>query len=118
MVIILIAVIGFIKFYDRPLNNFVFIGAMAFIVSGIFLTETHRKLESYKVTQYYLIHSRGIFSKKIKKIMIDSIVDIDQKQTFWQLLFDFGSVEVHVASGTNIIRIKDINSPGEFIDFL
>ncbi len=67
MMIILIAIIGFIKFYDLSLNNLAFTGAGVFIILRICITEIHRKFESYKITPHYLIDSKGIITKKTKK---------------------------------------------------
>lgn len=118
MIIILIAIIVFIKFYDSPLNNFVLIGVGIFIVLGIFFTELHRQIDSYKITSNYLMHSNGILSKETRKILIQSIVDIDLRQNFWQRLLNYGTIDIHSVSGANLIKVEKINKPNKFVDVL
>ncbi len=118
MMLILIVVIGFIKFYDLPLNNLVFSGAITFIILGICLTEIHRLINSYEITPNYLIHRHGIISRKTKKILIESIVDVDLKQNVPQRLLNYGSLDIHSASGANLIKVGDISNPAEFGDIL
>ena len=118
MMIIVAGLIIYIKVMDLPLNKNAFIGAISFIILGILITEIHRKRISYEVTPLYLIHNKGILSRKSKKILLESIVDIDLNQKLWQRLLGYGSVEVHAASGANIIKVKNINKPGRFVDIL
>lgn len=118
MMIIVAGLIVYIKVMDLPLNKNAFIGAVSFIVLGILITELHRKRISYEITLLYLIHNKGILSKKSKKILLESIVDIDLNQKLWQRLLGYGNVEVHAASGANIIKVKNINKPEKFVDIL
>ncbi len=118
MMIIVAGLIIYIKVMGLPLNKNAFIGAVSFIVLGILITEIHRKRVSYEITTLYLIDNKGILSKKSKKILLESIVDIDLNQKLWQRLLGYGSIHVHAASGANIIKLKNINKPERFVDAL
>ncbi len=118
MMIIVAGLIIYIKVMDLSLNKFALIGAVSFILLGILFTEIHRKRIFYQITPLYLIHNKGILSRKSKKILLESIVDIDLNQKLWQRLLGYGSIEVHAASGANIIKLKNINEPEKFVDLL
>ena len=118
MMIIVAGLIIYIKVMNLPLNKGALIGAVSFIGLGILFTEIHRKRISYEITPIYLIHNKGILSRKSKKILLESIVDIDLNQKLWQRLLGYGNIDVHAASGANIIKLKNINKPERFVDIL
>ncbi len=118
MMILVAGLIIYIKVMELPLNKFALMGAVLFIVLGILITEICRKRIGYEITPLYLVHLKGIVSRKSKKILLESIVDIDLNQNLWQRLLGYGNIEVHAASGANIIKLKNINKPEKFVDLL
>lgn len=118
MVLIVIAIVGYIRYNNLFLSESAFVFAIIFIISALFSTEIHRFMEFYRITTNYLECTVGLFSKKTKKILIESIVDIDLNQKVWQRFLGYGTLNIHAASGVNIIQIKSINNPVRFMDFL
>jgi len=118
MIIILIAIISFIKFNDYNLNNWAFIGAIIFIMLGIVSTEIHRNTISYKLSPNSLIIKTGIFSRKVKNISMESISDTAVIQTFWQRLLLYGDVRISLFSKESRTSMKSINNPSKFSEML
>lgn len=118
MIIILIVIIGFIKFNDYYLNSWAFIVAMIFIMLGIVSTEIHKNRVSYKLSPNSLIIKTGIFSMKVKNISMESISDTAVIQTFWQRLLSYGDVRISLFSKESRTSMKNINNPFKFSEML
>jgi len=118
MIIILISIISFIKFNYYNLNSWAFMGAIIFIMLGIFITEGHRNIISYKLSPNNLIIKKGIFSRKVKSISMESISDTAVIQTFWQRLLLYGDVRISLFSKESRTFMKNINNPSKFSKML
>jgi len=118
MILILIAVVIFIKYKGLVLNNLVLIVVGLFILFAIKFTEVHRFSNSYEINQNSLVHRRGIFNRKTKSVDFFGISDIEVKQNFWQRLIGYGDVSVRLYSGKSDNPVKNINKPAKFAEFL
>ena len=118
MIFVLIGVIVFIKYNGLSLNKLALILVGLFVLFSMKFVEIHRLCNSYEVNKNSLVHTMGLFNRKIRSMDFFAISDIEVKQNFWQRLLGYGSVEVHAASGANIIKVKNINKPGRFVDTL
>lgn len=118
MILILIGVVGYIKFNNLPLNKFAFYGAIAFVVLGIKLGEVHRLFNRYELTSEYIIHSYGFFSTNVTRIYLPTISDLILKQSVWQKLLNYGNIEVHRYSDGSVIDLKNIPKPSKFLRIL
>ncbi len=118
MIIIVVGLVVYIGIMDLSWNKYVLIGAGIFVLLGVLITEISRKRVGYEISSLYLVHIKGIVSRKSKKILLESIVDIDLNQNLWQRLWGYGNIEVHAASGANVIKLKNLNKPEKFVDML
>jgi uncharacterized membrane protein YdbT with pleckstrin-like domain len=118
MIITMISVIAYIRFSGKPINNLVFGAATFFTICSIAGTELHRIKNYYQITPTFLTHSSGYIAKETKKILIESIIDIDSKQSVWQRLAKFGNIDIFSYSGTNTINMKNISNPHLIIEIL
>ena len=118
MIIILIGLIGYIKFLGLPLSSLTIIGTAIFAILGIGLTELHRLKDSYHITPDHVEHRHGYIGRSITKILIKSITDIHSKQRAWERIIGYGSIRVQSQSGANHIEVKNINNPSKFISIL
>jgi len=118
MILILIAVVIFIKYNGLPLTNLVLILAGLFIFFSVKFTELHRFSNSYEIDKNSYIHIRGIFNRRSRSMDFLAISSIEVKQNLWQRLLDYGDVRVRLYSGESESIVKDINNPAEFGRFL
>lgn len=107
-----------IFYYDMTIEREVILGLGVACVLGIKFTELHRMGHYYKVTCNHLLHSKGIISKDVKRVFLPTISDIDLQQSFFQRIFNYGTVVVYRYGEKGVIEIKNINSPMKFIKFL
>lgn len=113
---IALAILGY--FYGMPPNKNFFIGLAIVLAIGIKATELHRIGHAYKITHDHLWHKKGVVSQNIKKVFLPTISDIDLIQTPWQRIMNYGDVVVYRYGETGIIKIKNIDKPKRFVDFL
>lgn len=118
MIIILILVMVILKIQEYPLNKFVIIAAIIFIILCIKGTEIHRLTRYYQITNHYLVYSKGIFKNNIKKIFIPTISDLVLKQNIWQRILNYGDVLIHRYTTGSVIDVKNINDPEYFVENL
>tara|TARA_Y100000310_G_C20447064_1_gene698926 strand:+ start:289 stop:765 length:477 start_codon:yes stop_codon:yes gene_type:complete len=118
MIFILITTVAIIKISGKELDQFAFKAVLVFSAALIIFTEIHRFRNFYEINHHSLIHSKGIFVKKTKRVDLLSVSDADSKQNPWQRLFDYGDVSVNLYSGGNAVPVKNINNPEKFVDFL
>ena len=118
MIFILVGFLGYIYVNGLSVHKFLLMGIGLFIALTLTASETRRFKEAYTINKDFLAHSSGYISKDIKKILIESIIDIDVKQGIWQRLLRYGDIQVHAASGAHIIHMKNINKPHDFVKML
>ena len=114
MVIVLLSIIGYLRYNNLPINILTLILVGLFILFVIKATEIHRFSNSYALNHNSLVHTHGIFSKRIKNADLFAISDIDVKQTFWQRILGFGDVYVSLFSDTSNMVVRNINNPVKF----
>jgi len=118
MILILIITVITIKTSGRELNKLAFEAVLVFSVVLITFIEIHRFATFYKITSSSLVRSQGIFSRKIRKVDLTSISDVDSKQTTWQRTLNYGDVHARLFSEETTLTIKNIIDPEKFSDFL
>ena len=118
MIFILMSTVIFIKISGKELNKLVFEGVLAFSAILIILTEIHRFKNLYEINSHSLIHSKGIFVRKTKRVDLLSVSDADAKRNPWQRMLNYGDVNVNLYSGGSSVPVKNINNPEKFVDFL
>ena len=118
MIFILMSTVIFIKISGKELNKLVFEGVLAFSAILIIFTEIHRFKNLYEINSHSLIHSKGIFVRKTKRVDLLSVSDADSKRNPWQRMLNYGDVNVNLYSGGSSVPVKNINNPEKFVDFL
>jgi uncharacterized membrane protein YdbT with pleckstrin-like domain len=118
MIIILIGVMAYIKTKGYSINNIalIVVGLFAFFI--IKCTEVHRLYNSYEITDTSLIHTKGIITKKTKRLQFPAISDADVTQTVWQRLLGYGDVNVRLYSRDSTTTVKNISKPFQFMSQL
>ena len=114
MILVLIAVVIFIKYNDLNLSTPVFILVILFILFSIKITELHRWSNSYEITKDSLVHNKGILNRKTRSMDFLAISDTEVKQNIWQRLLNYGDVSVRLYSGESSNPAKNINNPKKF----
>lgn len=73
----------------------------------------------YRLTEEKLLINTGVLSIKEEKVQLYRIMDVTLKRSFWQRLFNVGTI--HCCSGdktTPEFDIKDIKNPSEVKEIL
>lgn len=104
--------------YGISPGKYALIGFGVVFVIGMRASEAHRLKNSYKITHHHLLHSHGIISRRVKKILLSSVGDFEVNQTFFQRLFNLGDIQIYHYGNEHIIKISNIPRPHEFADFL
>lgn len=118
MVLILLLIVSVAKFSDKEVNDLAFKAVLVFSGSVIFFAEIHRIINRYEINDQSLVHKKGIFVQKVKRVDLIAISDADSKQNLWQKFFNYGDVSVHLFSRDSSIQVKSINDPSNFVIFL
>ena len=118
MIAVVIGLVVFIIVSGLSLNKYSLFSAILFVIFGIKLTEVHRLINTYELTENYLIYSKGLFTTNIKRIFIPTISDLILDQTPWQRMLNFGSVDIRRYAEGPAVHLKNIDKPGDFIDLL
>ena len=118
MILILIAVVIFIKYNDLNLSTPVLILVGLFIFFAIKFTELHRWSNSYEINKDSFVHNKGILNRKTRSMDFLAISDTELRQNFWQRLLNYGNVSVRLYSGESDNPAKNINNPKKFANCL
>ena len=118
MILVLIAVVVFIKYNDMNLSTPVLILVGLFIFFAIKVTELHRWSNSYAITKDSFVHIKGILNRRTRSMDFLAISDFELKQNVWQRLLNYGDVSVRLYSGESDNPAKNINNPKKFADCL
>jgi uncharacterized membrane protein YdbT with pleckstrin-like domain len=91
------------------------LAASAIIVFlGVNLTELHRVWQNYEVNPGTVIHTRGIISKKSRRIDLFAINSVSVHQTLYQRIFGIGDIHIHVANASHVTVLKNLREPKLF----
>ena len=118
MIIVLFATIGYIYFSGKEVGELAFRAVLIFTIGAFLFTEGYRFQNLYAIDNQSIIHVRGILFKKTKRTDLTSVSDVELIQNPWQILLNYGNVEVSVFSKDNSTNVKNINRPLEFMTFL
>lgn len=118
MIAILILTLAYIQFSGKEINSLAFKAVLIFTMGAVLLTEGHRYQNLYAIDGQSIIHVRGLLFKKTKRTDLTSVSDVELIQNPWQLLLNYGTVEVSVFSKDNSTNVRNINHPLEFMTFL
>ena len=118
MIAILILTLAYIQFSGKEINPLAFKAVLIFTMGAFLFTEGHRYQNLYAIDNQSIIHIKGILFKKTKRTDLTSVSDVELIQNPWQLLLNYGNVEVSVFSKDNSTNVKNINHPLEFMTFL
>lgn len=118
MVFILIFTISIAKLSGKEVNDLAFKTVLIFSGSVILFAEIHRIMHLYEINSQSLVHKKGFFVRKTKRVDLLSVSDADSRQNPWQRLLNYGDVHINLYSGADSIPIKNINNPEKFVDFL
>ena len=118
MIAILVGTTAYIKYIGRPIDHTAFLLTVGFSVFVLAITEIHRLGNSYEMNNNSITHKQGYFSISSKQLQFGAVSDCDVHQNFWQRIFSYGNVEVHLFSRENTTCIKNINRPYEFMELL
>tara|TARA_B100000315_G_scaffold215467_1_gene214782 strand:- start:2137 stop:2799 length:663 start_codon:yes stop_codon:yes gene_type:complete len=118
MIIVLVSVVFFLKYFGEEINNLAFNLAVVFSIVALIGTEANRFMNTYEINPQSLVHRRGIFVQTTKTVDLTAVSDADSKQNLFQKLFNYGNVSVHLFSRDGAIPINHINNPKRFVNFL
>ena len=116
MAITLVIFLGYIKFSERPLNDFSVKLVIAFVILVFIVTEIHRLGNLYEINDKSVVHTNGYFSTVSKRVEFGAISDIDILQGPWQRIIKFGHITLFKFSEGP--TLKNINRPKDFVDYL
>lgn len=116
MVLVLVGVIIYIKLMGLPFDNYLLLIVGAFILLALKTTEIHRLVNLYEINPNVVVHSFGLFSKRVQDIDMNSISDIRIHQTLWQRMLNYGDVVISLFAHDNMVR--NIDDPSRFVEVL
>lgn len=118
MVIAIWGVIAYLYYAGSPPGRTAVIAAVVFTFFVIKSIEVYRWSILYEIKPLGLIHTRGIFSRKSKRVDYLAISDFDVSQTLWQRILGFGDVNIRIFSTDSMTSVKNINKPYKFLNIL
>ncbi len=118
MMAVLFLTLAYIQFSGEEINPLAFRAVLIFTLGALLFTEGYRYQNLYAIDDQSIIHVKGILFKKTKRTDLTSVSDVELIQNPWQLLLNYGNVEVSVFSKDNSTNVKNINRPLEFMTFL
>ncbi len=91
------------------------LGLLALLVLGSMLMDWIRwNSEAFYITNRRVIHTSGVFSKKILDSSISKINDVILEQSFLGRIFDYGTIKILTATEEVINRVDKIARPLDF----
>ena len=118
MIIILFLTAGYLQFSGKEVDSLALEIILIFSFAAFLFTEGHRFQNLYAIDNQSIIHVKGILFKNTKRTDLTSVSDVELIQNPWQILLNYGNVEVSVFSKDNSTNVKNINRPLEFMTFL
>jgi len=118
MIIILFFTVAYLQLSGKEVDNLALRAILVFSAAMLVLTEGHRYQNLYAIDPQSIIHVKGILFKTTKRTDLTSISDVELKQNPWQMLLNFGTIEVSVFSKENTTYVRNINNPLNFMTFL
>ena len=89
--------------------------AIALLVVGSMTMDWVRwKNEAFFITSRRVIHTSGVFNKKVLDSSISKINDVILEQSFLGRMFDYGTIKILTATEEVINRVDKISSPLAF----
>jgi uncharacterized membrane protein YdbT with pleckstrin-like domain len=93
----------------------VIIGAIALLLIGSMLIDWLRwNNETFYITNRRVIHTSGIFNKRVLDSSISKINDVITEQSFFGRIFDYGTIRILTATEEVINTVDKIANPLEF----
>lgn len=118
MIIILFLTMAYIQFSGKGINPLAFRAVLIFTIAAFLFTEIYRLQNLYAIDGQSIIHVNGLLFKTTKRTDLTSVSDVELRQNPWQMLLNYGTVEVSVFSKENTTHVRSINNPIEFMTFL
>ena len=119
LLILIVLIVGFFALKKlRPEHSFPFeiaFGILGLVVLVSILIDVLRWTnEGYLVTNRRVIHTSGIFSKKVLDSSLNKINDVILMQSWFGRIFDYGTMKILTASDEVISFLDRIARPIEF----
>lgn len=118
LIIVFIAAITYFIENGRKFSttNFMVIGAV--VITGLLIPEILRNWESCTVKGDKINITTGIIKKKHHKLFTSTITDIHCKQTLWQRILNYGTIEVSLFSHEGEVRLGTVDKPRKHLQEL
>jgi uncharacterized membrane protein YdbT with pleckstrin-like domain len=91
------------------------IGVIALgVVASMLIDWIRWRNETFYITNRRVIHTSGVFSKKVLDSSISKINDVTMEQSFLGRMFDYATIKILTATEEVINRVDKISRPMEF----
>ena len=119
ILILAVIVAGWIVIHGRTELEYFWLEVALGIIGAIVLISmildfVRWNSETFYVTNRRVIHSSGVFSKKVLDSSLSKINDVVMEQSFVGRMFDYGTIRILTASEEVINRVDRISRPVEF----
>ena len=111
LIIVFIAIIAYFMKNGQKFSSANFLVITAVIITGLLIPEILRNWESCIVKGDKIHIITGIIKKKHHKLFTSTITDIHCKQTLWQRILNYGTIEVSLFSHEGEVRLGTVNRP-------
>jgi uncharacterized membrane protein YdbT with pleckstrin-like domain len=93
----------------------ILIAGIALLVVGSMLIDWLRwNNEAFYITNRRVLHTSGVFNKRVLDSSISKINDVITEQSFWGRVFDYGTIKILTATEEVINSVDKIARPLEF----
>lgn len=106
--------VSFFLFIDGQLALPALGAAAVMVFLGLNATEIHRMWEGYEVNPSAVVHTKGLISKKSRRIDLFAINTVSVHQSLFQRLLNLGDIHVHVANASHVTTLKNLHAPKIF----
>ena len=116
ILILAVLIAGWFVIYGRPEFFWVqiVIGVLvAVVLVFVFIDWLRWNKEAFYITNRRVIHTTGVFNKKVLDSSISKINDVIMEQSFLGRMFDYGTIKILTATEEVINRVDNIASPVE-----
>ncbi len=101
----------------RDTSYWMWVVSAVVLVVGIKIPEFERFTTTYYINPESVIIEKGIFSKRRTFMLINNIVDVDLRQSFWQRMFNYGDLAIHTFNDETV-NIGSINNPEKILPLI
>ncbi len=112
----LLLAMSYAKGVNLPPKGYLFVGGLG--LGAIIWAEGYRMLYKYTITKSKILINYGLLRRTRRYIYINSISDLDVKQTRIERLLNYGTIHLRATSGESSLELTNIGNPHQIMELV